>query len=37
MSEEKKNKPDEGYDIFIANQTFPEADKIFTSHLKTSG
>jgi rRNA-processing protein FCF1 len=34
MSEEKKKKPDEGFDIFVANQTYPEAEKIFTARLK---
>ena len=34
MSDETNKKPVEGFDIFVANQTYPEAEKVFTARLK---
>src|SRR5262245_13031990 len=33
MPDEKKNQ-DETFDIFVANQTYPEASQVFATHLK---
>jgi len=34
MSEDKKKKPEDDYDIFIANDVYPQAGQIFATRLK---